>query len=104
MNNPLIGSRQSNYKYFYFASLTSICSFFILIYILAFIIYFTSQINKLIYNANKLLDSFELEIPYIKNIIEDKIEEICKLPNFTKFNPLNYVPNNKPNYPINYQN
>ena len=102
MNDPLVGSRQSNYRYFYFASLTSICNFFILVYMLAYIIYLTDSINELIFNARRLLNNIELEIPYIKDIIENKIEEFCKLPNFTKFNPLNYAQDNKPNYPINY--
>ena len=78
MNDPLVGSNRANYIYFYCASLTSICNFFILVFIFINILYLSNDINNLINNANDLIRKINYEIPYLKTLIVNKIEEVCK--------------------------
>lgn len=93
MNDPLIGSSRANYIYFYCASLTSICNFFILVYIFIYILYLSNDINNLMINANDLISKINNEIPYLKTLIVNKIEEVCKFPNITDYRLNNLIPN-----------
>ena len=93
MNDPLIGSSRANYIYFYFASLTSICNFFIFVYIFIYILYLSSHINNLIINANDLINKINYEIPYLKILIENKIKEFCNFNNITDYRVNNLIPN-----------
>ena len=93
MNDPLVGSSRANYIYFYCASLTSICNFFILVYILIYILHLSYDINNLIINANNLIGKINYEIPYLKTLIVNKIEEVCKFPNITDYRQVNFIPN-----------
>lgn len=93
MNNPLIGSIRINYIYFYSASLTSIFNFFILLFIMIIFLNLSNEISILLSNANDLINKIDYEIPYLKRMISDKIEEVCNFHNITNYKYLNLKPN-----------
>ena len=55
MNEPLVGSRENNYRFFYGASAAAMISLIVLFVITGYTAYTASEINEVISDMNKLL-------------------------------------------------
>ena len=76
MDEPLVGTRQQNYRFFYGASLSAIISLIVLFVITGYTAYTASEINEVIKDMNELL-------PDARNSLRI-IHAMCKHENFTK--------------------
>jgi hypothetical protein len=76
MDEPLVGSPQQNYRFFYGASASAIVSLIVLFVITGYTAYTATEINEVIKDLNELL-------PDAKNSLRI-VKEICKHENFTK--------------------
>ena len=76
MNEPLVGTRQQNYRFFYGASISAIVSLVVLFVITGYTAYTASEINEVIKDMNELL-------PDARNSLRI-IHAMCKHENFTK--------------------
>ena len=76
MNEPLVGTRQQNYSFFYGASISAIVSLVVLFVITGYTAYTASEINEVIKDMNELL-------PDARNSLRI-IHEMCIHENFTK--------------------
>ena len=76
MNEPLVGTRQQNYRFFYGASISAILSLVVLFVITGYTAYTASEINEVIKDMNELL-------PDARNSLRI-IHAMCKHENFTK--------------------
>ena len=69
MNEPLVGSRENNYRFFYGASAAAIVSLVVLFVITGYTAYTASEMNKLLPDARNSLRI---------------VKEMCMHENFTK--------------------
>jgi len=76
MDEPLVGTPQQNYRFFYGASLSAIISLVVLFVITGYTAYTASEINEVIKDMNELL-------PDARNSLRI-IHEMCIHENFTK--------------------
>ena len=76
MNQPFIGSRENNYRFFYGASAAAILSLIVLFVITGYTAHTATEMNAVISDINKLL-------PEAKDSLRI-IREMCKHENFTK--------------------
>jgi|TARA_R110001592_G_scaffold166699_3_gene401885 hypothetical protein len=76
MDEPLVGSPQQNYRFFYGASASAILSLVVLFVITGYTAYTATEINEVITDLNELL-------PEARNSLRI-IKEMCKHENFTK--------------------
>ena len=76
MDEPLIGSPQQNYRFFYGASASAILSLVVLFVITGYTAYTATEINEVITDLNELL-------PEARNSLRI-IKEMCNHENFTK--------------------
>lgn len=76
MNEPLVGTRDSNYRFFYGASAAAITSLIVLFVITGYTAYTATEINEVIADMNELLPDARDSLRIVK--------EMCKHENFTK--------------------
>ena len=76
MDEPLVGTPQQNYRFFYGASISAIVSLVVLFVITGYTAYTASEINEVIKDMNELL-------PDARNSLRI-IHEMCIHENFTK--------------------
>ena len=76
MDEPLVGSPQQNYRFFYGASASAILSLVVLFVITGYTAYTATEINEVITDLNELL-------PEARNSLRI-IKEMCNHKNFTK--------------------
>jgi len=76
MTEPLVGSRENNYRFFYGASAAAIISLIVLFVITGYTAYTATEINEVISDMNELLPDARNSLRIIK--------EMCKHENFTK--------------------
>tara|TARA_Y100000996_G_C22482661_1_gene626874 strand:+ start:146 stop:409 length:264 start_codon:yes stop_codon:yes gene_type:complete len=76
MSEPLVGSRENNYRFFYGASISAIVSLIVLFVITGYTAYTATEINEVISDLNELL-------PDARNSLRI-IRQMCKHENFTK--------------------
>ena len=76
MDEPLVGSPQQNYRFFYGASASAILSLVVLFVITGYTAYTATEINEVITDLNELL-------PEARNSLRIIIE-MCKHENFTQ--------------------
>ena len=76
MNEPLVGTRENNYRFFYGASAAAITSLFVLFVITGYTAYTATEINAVIADMNELLPDARDSLRIVK--------EMCKHENFTK--------------------
>ena len=76
MDEPLVGSPQQNYRFFYGASASAILSLVVLFVITGYTAYTATEINEVITDLNELF-------PEARNSLRI-IKEMCKHENFTK--------------------
>ncbi len=76
MNQPFIGSRENNYRFFYGASAAAILSLIVLFIITGYTAHTATEMNAVIFKINELL-------PEAKDSLRI-IREMCRHENFTK--------------------
>ncbi len=76
MDQPLVGSRETNYRFFYGASAAAILSLIVLFVITGYTAHTATEMNAVISDINKLL-------PEAKDSLRI-IREMCRHENFTK--------------------
>lgn len=76
MDEPLVGSPEQNYRFFYGASASAILSLVVLLVITVYTAYTATEINEVIKDLNELL-------PEARNSLRI-VKEMCKHENFTK--------------------
>ena len=76
MNEPLVGSRENNYRFFYGASAAAIVSLVVLFVITGYTAYTATEINEVISDLNELLPDARDSLRIVK--------EMCMHENFTK--------------------
>ncbi len=76
MDQPLVGSRETNYRFFYGASAAAILSLIVLFVITGYTAHTATEMNAVISDINELL-------PEAKDSLRI-IREMCRHENFTK--------------------
>ena len=76
MDQPLVGSRETNYRFFYGASASAIISLIVLFIITGYTAHTATEMNAVISDINELL-------PEAKDSLRI-IREMCMHENFTK--------------------
>jgi len=76
MDEPLVGTPQQNYRFFYGASLSAIISLIVLFIITGYTAYTASEINEVIKDLHELLPDARNSLRIVK--------EMCNHENFTK--------------------
>ena len=83
MEQPLVGTRETNYRFFYGASGAAIISCIILFIVTGYTAYTATHVNHLMNEMNEVVDDIRIILPDIKKSIE-MLGAICKHENFTK--------------------
>ncbi len=76
MNQPFIGSRENNYRFFYGASAAAILSLIVLFIITGYTAHTATEMNAVISDINELLPEARDSLRIIR--------EMCRHENFTK--------------------
>lgn len=76
MDEPLVGSRENNYRFFYAASASAVTSLVVLFVITGYTAYTATEINEVIRDLNELLPDARDSLRIVK--------EMCMHENFTK--------------------
>jgi len=83
MDDPLVGTREQNYRFFYVASGAAVSSLLILLIITGYTAYISTAAGNLITDMNVVISDFQIIIPDIKSSLK-LLETICHHENFTK--------------------
>ena len=83
MNEPLVGSRENNYRFFYGASFSAVCSLFFLFIITGYIAFISTNVNNLTGEINEVMNDVKIILPDIQEALRD-LNVMCKHENFTK--------------------
>ena len=83
MDEPLVGTREQNYRYFYVASGAAISSLVVLLIITGYTAYISTSAGTLISDMNEVIGDFKIIIPDVKSSLE-LLKTICNHDNFTK--------------------
>ena len=83
MDDPLVGTREQNYRFFYAASGAAVSSLLILLIITGYTAYISTAAGNLITDMNEVIGDFKIIIPDIKSSLQ-LLETICHHENFTK--------------------
>ena len=83
MDEPLVGTREQNYRFFYVASGAAVSSLLILLIITGYTAYISTAAGNLITDMNEVIGDFKIIIPDIKSSLQ-LLETICQHENFTR--------------------
>ena len=83
MEEPLVGTREQNYKFFYTASGSAIASLLILLIITGYTAYISTAAGNLITDMNEVIYDLKIVMPDVKESIK-LLKTICTHENFTK--------------------
>lgn len=83
MDQPFIGNREQNYKFFYVGTGSAVCSLFLLLIITGYTAYVSTHVGELVSDMNVVIDDFKIIMPQIKKSLS-MLGDICKHDNFTK--------------------
>tara|TARA_B100001769_G_C22100534_1_gene594037 strand:+ start:1815 stop:2084 length:270 start_codon:yes stop_codon:yes gene_type:complete len=83
MNEPLVGSSENNYRFFYASSGAAIGSLAILLVVTGYTAYISTNIGTLISDMNEVVDDIRVIMPDVKNSLRI-VKEMCTHENFTK--------------------
>ena len=83
MDEPLVGTPQQNYKYFYTASGAAIFSALLLLIITGYTAYISTSAGEIITDINEVIVDLNELLPDAKDSLRI-IKEMCKHENFTK--------------------
>ena len=81
--DPLIGTREQNYKYFYGTGCASIVSLLILLIVTGYTAYISTHIGHLMTDMNEVISDINELLPDARNSLRI-IKEMCMHVNFTK--------------------
>jgi len=81
--DPLIGTREQNYKYFYGTGCASIVSLLILLIVTGYTAYISTHIGHLMTDMNEVISDINELLPDARNSLRI-IKEMCMHENFTK--------------------
>ena len=81
--NPLIGTRDQNYKYFYATGCASLGSLLILLIITGYTAYIATHIGHLMTDMNEIIIDINELLPDARESLRI-VKEMCKHENFTK--------------------
>ena len=80
---PLIGTREQNYKYFYATGCASIVSLLILLIVTGYTAYISTHVGHLMTDMNEIILDINQILPDAKNSLRI-IQEMCRHENFTR--------------------
>ncbi len=83
MDEPLVGSRENNYRYFYAASGAAITSLGILLIVTGYTAFTAARIGELVTDMNEVIEDIRIILPEAKDSLRI-IREMCMHENFTK--------------------
>ena len=83
MDEPLVGSRENNYRYFYVASGAAITSLGILLIVTGYTAFTAARIVELVTDMNEVIEDIRIILPEAKDSLRI-IREMCMHENFTK--------------------
>ena len=83
MDEPLVGTREQYYRFFYVASGAAVSSLLILLVITGYTAYISTMAGNLIVDMNEVIGDFQIIIPDVKSSLK-LLETICHHENFTK--------------------
>jgi len=83
MDEPLVGTREQNYRFFYVASGAAVSSLVILLIITGYTAYISTSAGNLITDMNEVIGDFKIIIPDVKSSLQ-LLKTICHHENFTK--------------------
>ena len=81
--DPLIGTRAQNYKYFYATGCASIISLLILLIVTGYTAYISTHVGHLMTDMNEVILDINELLPDARDSLRI-IKEMCKHENFTK--------------------
>jgi len=83
MDEPLVGTRENNYRFFYGASCAAIGSLVVLAVISGYTAYISTHVGHLMTDMNEVIEDIRVIMPDAKDSLRI-IREMCKHENFTK--------------------
>jgi hypothetical protein len=83
MDQPLVGTREQNYRFFYTAGGAAMSSLLILFIITGYTAYISTSAGNLINDMNEVINDLKIIIPDIKESMAI-LDAICVHKNFTK--------------------
>jgi len=83
MNDPLVGTRENNYRFFYVASISAIFSLFTLFIITGYTAFISTDVSKLTGEINEVMEDVKIILPDIQEALR-VLYVMCKHENFTK--------------------
>ena len=83
MDQPLVGTREENYHFFYLASGSALCSVFILMIIVGYTAYISGSATELIKDMTIVTDDINELLPSGREALKI-VRQMCLKENFTK--------------------
>jgi len=83
MDEPLVGSRENNYRFFYAASGAAIISVVFLLVITGYTAVTATRVGELITDMSEVVEDIRIILPDAKDSLRI-VREMCKHENFTK--------------------
>ena len=83
MDEPLVGSRENNYRFFYAASGAAIISVVFLLVITGYTAVTATRVGELITDMSEVVEDIRIILPDAKDSLRI-VREMCKNENFTK--------------------
>jgi hypothetical protein len=83
MDEPLVGSRENNYRFFYAASGAAITSVVFLLVITGYTAVTATRVGELIADMSEVVEDIRIILPDARDSLRI-VREMCKHENFTK--------------------
>ena len=83
MNEPLVGTRETNYRFFYIASGAAISSLVVLLIVTGYTAFTATHVGHLMKDMTEVVDDIRIILPDIEKSIK-LLKTICTHENFTK--------------------
>ena len=83
MDEPLVGTRENNYRFFYVASGAAITSVIFLLVITGYTAFTATHVGHLMTRMSEVVEDIRVILPDVEDSIK-LLRNICKHENFTK--------------------
>ena len=83
MDEPLVGTRENNYRFFYVASGAAITSVIFLLVITGYTAFTATHVGHLMTDMSEVVEDIRVILPDVEDSIK-LLRNICKHENFTK--------------------
>jgi hypothetical protein len=83
MDEPLVGTRENNYRFFYVASGAAITSVIFLLVITGYTAFTATHVGHLMTGMSEVVEDIRVILPDVEDSIK-LLRNICKHENFTK--------------------